>query len=196
MVRGHRPAFCPCVLMPNPFPRPVHPRAFLARASRILSVGAIVAVASVAAHAQALPPGVHLGMTAQELQAALPTAEPVSRPQRLSGGLVGSWRGESAPIAGLMFKPTFYFAGGQLKRVEYDASAQGQPDGGEGAFSALLQWGRGIYGTELAALDPGSTYVSWSSGELDVVLQRTGDAHRANLRLIYKQRQLRDGSEL
>jgi len=182
--------------MPNPFLRLLRSRAFLASASRILCIGAFVGAASVAAHAQALPPGVHLGMTAQELQAALPSAEPVSRPQRLSGGLVGSWHGEPTPIAGLMFKPTFYFAGGQLKRVEYDASAQGLPDGGEGAFLALLQWGRGVYGTELAAIDPGSAYVSWSSGELDVILQRTGDAHRANLRLIYKQRQLRDGSEL
>jgi len=182
--------------MPSPFLHLLYRRAFLAAASRMLSVGTFLAVASVAAHAQALPPGVHLGMTAQELQAALPSAEPVSRPQRLSGGLVGSWRGELAPIAGLMFKPTFYFADARLKRVEYDASAQGLPDGGEAAFSSLLQWGRGVYGNELAALDPGSTYVSWSSGELDVVLQRTGDAHRANLRLIYKQRQLRDASEL
>ena len=159
-------------------------------------VGAFVAMASAATHAQALPPGVQLGMTAQELQVALPAAEPVSRPQRLSGGLLGSWRGEPAPIAGLMFKPTFYFADGQLRRVEYDASAQSLPDGGEAAFSALLQWGRGAFGNELAALDPGSTSVAWSSGELNVILQRTGDAHRANLRLIYKQRQLRDASEL
>ncbi|MEJ8811500.1 hypothetical protein WKW77_10525 [Variovorax ureilyticus] len=171
-------------------------RASLARASRILSVGALVGATSVAAHAQALPPGVHLGMTAQELQAALPTAEPVSRPQRLSGGLLGSWRGEPAPIDGLMFKPTYYFAGGELRRIEYDASTQGLPDGGETAFSTLLKWGRSEFGNELAALDPGSTYVSWSSGELDVILQRTGDARRANLRLIYKQRQLRDASEL
>lgn len=182
--------------MPSRFLRLLHLSACLAPASRALSVGALVGVASVAAHAQALPPGVHLGMTAQELQAALPAAEPVSRPQRLSGGLFGSWRGEAAPIAGLAFKPTFYFAGGQLKRVEYDASTQGLPDGGEAAFSSLLQWGRGAFGNELAALDPGSTYVSWSTGELDVILQRTGDARRANLRLIYKQRQLRDASEL
>jgi len=171
-------------------------RALLARTGGILSVGAFVGVTSVAANAQALPPGVHMGMTTQELQAAQPTAEPVSRPQRLSGGLLGSWRGDPAPIAGLMFKPTYYFASGQLKRVEYDASAQGQPDGGEAAFSSLLQWGRGAFGNELAALDPGSAYVSWSSGDLDVVLQRTGDARRANLRLIYKQLQLRDASEL
>lgn len=166
------------------------------RTRRMLSVGAFVGVASVAAHSQSLPPGIHLGMTAQELQAALPAAEPVSRPQRLSGGLLGSWRGEPAPIAGLMFKLTFYFADARLKRVEYDASAQGLPDGGEAAFSALLKWGRGEFGNELTALDPGSTNVSWSSGEFDVLLQRTGDVHRASLRLIYKQRQLRDGSEL
>ncbi|SEA67840.1 hypothetical protein [Variovorax sp. YR216] len=161
-----------------------------------LSVGALVGAASLAAHAQSLPPGVHLGMTAQELQAALPAAEPVPRPQRLSGGLLGSWRGEPATIGGLMFKPTYYFAGGELRRIEYDASTQGVPDGGEAAFSSLLQWGRAAFGNELAALDPGSTYVSWSSGELDVLLQRTGDARRASLRLIYKQRQLRDASEL
>jgi len=137
-----------------------------------------------------------MGMTAQELHAALPSAETVSRPQRLSGGLLGSWRGEPAPIAGLMFKPTYYFAGGELKRVEYDASAPGQPDGADAAFAALLRWGRDNFGAELAALDPGSTYVSWSSGDLDVILQRTGDVHRANLRLIYKQRQLRDASGL
>ncbi|MBO9650968.1 MAG: hypothetical protein J7605_20875 [Variovorax sp.] len=172
--------------MPSLFLRRLHP----------LFVGGLIGVASVAAHAQALPPGVHMGMTAQELQATLPSAEPVSRPQRLAGGLLGSWRGEPAPIGGLMFKPTYYFAGGQLRRVEYDASAQGQPDGGEAAFSALLKWGRDNFGTELAALDPGSTYVSWSSGDLDVILQRTGDVHRASLRLIYKQRQLRDASEL
>lgn len=179
-----------------PFPRLFHSLASLGGGSRILSLGAFAVATSIAAHAQALPPAVHMGMTAQELQAALPTTEPVPHPQRLSGGLLGSWRGERAPIAGLMFKPTYYFAAGRLKRIEYDATAQGLPDGGEAAFSALLQWGRDAFGNELAALDPGSTYVSWSSSDLDVILQRTGDARRANLRLIYKQRVLRDASEL
>ncbi|MBO9516026.1 MAG: hypothetical protein J7549_18065 [Variovorax sp.] len=170
-------------------------RALRARASRLLAAGAF-ACAAAAVHAQALPPDVHLGMTAQELQAALPSVERVPRPARLSGGLLGSWRGEPALMAGMMFKPTFYFAEGQLRRVEYEASAQGLTDGGEAAFSALLNWGRDAFGAELAAVDPGSASAAWSRGELDVVLQRTGDAHRANLRLIYKQRQLRDASEL
>jgi len=69
-------------------------------------------------------------------------------------------------------------------------------DGGGAAFAELLQWGRGAFGAELAANDPGSAYAAWSSGEMDVYVQRVGDPRRASVRLVYKQRQLRDGSEL
>jgi len=95
-----------------------------------------------------------------------------------------------------VFEPTFFFADAQLRRVEYAASAQGLPDGGGAAFAELLQWGRGAFGAELAANDPGSAYAAWSSGEMDVYVQRVGDPRRASVRLVYKQRQLRDGSEL
>lgn len=149
-----------------------------------------------AAHAQALPPGVRLGMTAAELQSTLPELERVQRPQRLSGGLLGSWRGAPVPMAGLMFEPVFFFAEAQLRRVEYLASAQAVPDGGAGAFAELVQWGRGAFGNELASNDPGSAYAAWVSGDTDVYLQRVSDPRRASVRLVYKARQLRDGSEL
>ncbi|WP_298702071.1 hypothetical protein [uncultured Variovorax sp.] len=148
-------------------------------------------------HAQALPPGVRLGMSAGELQAALPTAERVQRPQRLSGGLVGNWRAAPVEMAGLMFEPTFFFAASELRRVEYVASAQATPDGGTAAFAALVQWGRGAFGTELSSRDPGSAYAAWVSDDTDIyVQQQSGDPRRASVRLVYKMRQLRDGSEL
>ncbi|WP_295977029.1 hypothetical protein [uncultured Variovorax sp.] len=161
----------------------------LALSATLLAAGAV--------HAQALPPGVRLGMSAEELKAAVPAAERVQRPQRLGGGLVGSWRAAPVEMAGLLFEPTFFFAGSQLRRVEYVASAQAAPDAGAAAFAALVQWGRSMFGNELSSRDPGSAYAAWVSNDTDVyVQQHSGDPGRASVRLVYKARQLRDGSEL
>jgi hypothetical protein len=162
---------------------------------RALAASALLFAAG-ALHAQALPPGVRLGMTADELHAALPAAERVQRPQRMTGGLLGSWRAAPVQMAGLLFEPTFYFAASQLQRVEYVATAQGEADNGAAAFSALVQWGRAAFGNELASRDPGSAYAAWVSNDTDVYVQQVSDPRRASVRLVYKARQLRDGSEL
>ncbi|MDH6166526.1 hypothetical protein M2282_001673 [Variovorax boronicumulans] len=162
---------------------------------RALAAGAILFAAG-ALHAQALPPGVRLGMTADELQAALPAAERVHRPQRLAGGLLGSWRAAPVEMAGLVFEPTFFFAASELRRVEYVATAQAVPDNGASAFGQIVQWGRGVFGDELASRDPGSAYAAWTNGDTDVYVQQVSDPRRASVRLVYKARQLRDGSEL
>lgn len=149
-----------------------------------------------AACAQSLPPGVRLGMTADELQGALPDAERVARPQRLAGGLAGSWRGAPMQVAGLPFEPTFFFAGGALQRIEYLAAAQTAPDAGAAAFAELVNWGRERFGRELGSNDPGSAYAAWTQGDTDVYVQHTLDPRRASVRLVYKARQLKDGSQL
>ncbi|MET3496736.1 hypothetical protein ABIC90_003801 [Variovorax boronicumulans] len=161
---------------------------------RALAAGAVFATGAV--HAQALPPGVRLGMTVDELQAALPAAQRVQRPQRLAGGLLGSWRAAPVEMAGLVFEPTFFFAAAQLRRVEYLAAAEASPDSGASAFGQLVQWGRGAFGNEIASRDLGSAYAAWTSGDADVYVQQVSDPHRASVRLVYKARQLRDGSEL
>ena len=161
---------------------------------RALAASAIFATGAL--HAQALPPGVRLGMTADELQAALPAAQRVQRPQRLTGGLLGSWRSAPVEMVGLSFEPTFFFAASELRRVEFVATAQAVPDSGAAAFGQLVQWGRGVFGNELASRDPGSAYAAWTSGDADVYVQQVGDPRRASVRLVYKVRQLRDGSEL
>ncbi|WP_307690506.1 hypothetical protein [Variovorax ginsengisoli] len=151
------------------------------------------------AHAQALPAGVRLGMSAEELRSALPDVERVARPQRLAGGLAGTWRAAPVALAGLPFDLTFFFADGQLQRIEYAAAAQPvqtEPDRGAAAFAQLLDWGRATFGPEVGARDPGSAYAAWVAGDADVYLQRTDGARGASVRLVYKLRQLKDGSAL
>ncbi|MDM0123258.1 hypothetical protein [Variovorax arabinosiphilus] len=135
-------------------------------------------------------------MSPAELQAALPDAQRVARPQRLAGGLAGTWRGASTAIAGLTFEPTFYFAGTELRRVEWLADAGALPDHGASAFDALLGWGRGRFGNELASRDPGTRYAAWVAGDTDVYAQLVNGERGASVRLVYKVRQLKDASEL
>lgn len=135
-------------------------------------------------------------MSPAELQAALPDAQRVARPQRLAGGLAGTFRGASTAIAGLDFEPTFYFAGAELRRVEWLAVADAQPDHGAAAFDELLAWGRGRFGNELASRDPGSRYAAWVAGDTDVYAQLVDGGRGASVRLVYKARQLKDASEL
>ncbi|WP_256353882.1 hypothetical protein [Variovorax sp. dw_308] len=156
----------------------------------------IFLAATGAAHAQALPAGVRLGMTAAELQAVLPTLERVPRPQRLAGGLAGAWHGAPGLVSGLPLETTWYFGGAQLKRVEFTANAQDRADLGADAFNEIVAWGRGAFGPELASRDSGSEIASWVDGGMDVYVQRVGDAHRASVRLVYKARVLKDGAEL
>lgn len=146
--------------------------------------------------AQALPAGVRLGMSADELQAALPGVEHVPRPQRLAGGLAGNWRAGPTRMAGLSFDPVFFFAGDQLRRVEWVAAAGSEPDLGAAAFAEIVAWGRRSFGPELGSNDPGSASAAWVQGDCDIYAQRVGDPRHASVRLVYKARQLKDASEL
>lgn len=164
---------------------------------RFLSFSFVAYGLAGALHAQELPPGVALGMTPAALRAAVPTVERVARPVRIAGGLAGNWRGQPAQIAGLPFEPTFYFAGGELRRVEWVALPEAGGDRGTAAYAELLGWGRSRFGTEMASRDPGSELASWVAGDADVYAQRIDDVRRApSVRLVYKLRQLKDGSQL
>lgn len=150
-----------------------------------------------ALHAQALPPGVELGMRTEALRAAMPTIERVARPVRIAGGLSGTWRGEPVVLGGLPFEPTFYTYGGELRRVEWVAQPEADGDRGAAAYAELVGWGRARFGTELASRDPGSELASWVAGDADVYAQRVDDPRRAGaVRLVYKLRQVKDASQL
>ncbi len=153
-------------------------------------------LAVTALHAQALPAGVRFGMSAEELQAAQPGLERVQRPQRLAGGLAGTWHAAPTKLAGVFFEPVFFFAGGELRRVEWVAPTDALPDLGAAAFAEIVAWGRSSYGAELGSNDPGSAYAAWVQGDMDVYAQRTSDPRHASVRLVYKARQLKDASEL
>ena len=135
-------------------------------------------------------------MSADELRGAMPDVQRVARPPRLAGGLAGTWRGATTPIAGLAFEPTFFFAGNALQRVEWSTASDEVAGRGAGAYAELLTWGRARFGAETASRDPGSTYASWSTAETDVYLQRVDGADHAAVRLVYKIRRLKDASTL
>lgn len=143
------------------------------------------------AQAQDLPGAVQLGMTPQQLQQAEPGLQPVHRPVRLAGGLVGSWSGPPVALGGVAMAPTYFFAEGGLRRIEYLA-----PDADAQAYDALLAWGRRNWGQELASQGPEGAYATWSSDAMEVYLQRTGDARRPQLRLVIKAATGKDASEL
>jgi hypothetical protein len=150
-------------------------------------------VASLAsAQAQDLPGAVQLGMTPQQLRQVVPDLQPVHRPVRLAGGLVGSWTGPPAALAGVPMAPTYFFADGELRRIEYLASS----DADAQAYDALLAWGRKTWGPELASQGPEGAYATWNSDTTEVYLQRTGDARRPQLRLVIKAAAGKDASEL
>ena len=144
------------------------------------------------AHAQALPGGAQLGMTAQALREVVPSLQRVRRPVHMAGGLTGSWRGPVVDIAGVPFAPTFFFAEGELKRVEYLADDRAPANG----YESLLAWGRYTWGPELASQGSEASYATWTSGQVQAYLQQAGGAQRAQLRLVVKLLAARDASEL
>lgn len=177
------------------------PGAASMRLACALLAAALCAGAAMPASAQSLPPGVRIGMEADRLRVVVPDLTRVARPARLSGGLVGVWRGDVVDLAGQRFEPTFFVAGGQLRRVEYAAVTTAADDHGAAAFAALLDWGRRAWGGERLARDTGglqtSEMASWTVGDdLDVYLQLAQAPRQASVRLVYKLRQVKDASEL
>lgn len=148
--------------------------------------------ASIAGAAETpLPGGGVLGMSVPQLQEAQPALKRVPHPARMAGGLVGMWSAAAVPVAGLALVPTYYFAEGQLRRVEYLAAT-----GGPAAFDALLSWARAAWGAELAQAAPEGAYASWATDDVDAYLQLAGNTAGAQVRLVIKQRVLKDAGEL
>lgn len=140
--------------------------------------------------AQPLPPGVQLGVGVDELRQALPSAERVRRPERLAGGLAGNWRLDHGAVAGLPGSQVFFFAGGQLRRVEFTVDAAS-----DAAFEQLLAWGRQHYGPERPAQDAVSRYAAWSTADTDIYL-RLLTSSRPGLSLVISARPPRDDRAL
>lgn len=156
---------------------------------------AMTVLVSLPANAQQLPAGVHFGMDVDDLRTALPAAEVVRRPERLAGGLAGTWRLADAPFAGLAGSQVFFFTAGQLRRVEFQADTSARPDGGAAAFERLLAWGREHYGPEHPAQDAVSRIAAWSDAEQDLYL-RLATLPRPGLKLVFSARPPRDDRQL
>ena len=136
-----------------------------------------------------------LGMTAGELASRLPPTQAVRPSRRLSSGAVGSLRVPDALYEGLHFEQTLYMAHQKLQQTDL-VMASPAPD----QVMALLQSLRRQLGAELASSystpDAVIDTATWVSGDADVMLFYSALPERPSVRLVIRQRQLRNAGEL
>ncbi len=148
------------------------------------------------AHAQAVLDNIPLlGLDAGQLASRLPALQAVRAPRRLSSGAVGSLRVPDAQYGGLHFEQTLYLAHQKLQQTELVMAAPAPAE-----VAALAGSLRAQLGAELASSfsTPGGLVetASWVSGDADITLFHAVPPARPGVRLVIKQRQLRDASEL
>lgn len=145
-----------------------------------------------------------LGMGREQVAAALPDAQPVRAPRRLSSGALGSLRVADVLCEDAHFEQTLYFNHQKLAQMELvllnPASGPGSEEAMAQVHEALLQSLRTRLGPELAAFGaaPGAIAdtASWVSADADVMLFRSGRPGHPSLRIVIRQRQLVDAGEL
>jgi hypothetical protein len=175
--------------------------------SRCRPAGLLAAVAALAALAaapsgalaQTLPPGVHLGMTADELQAAGLDLQRVRRPERMPGGALGVWS-QAGQVGDddMSFDVTYFMRGPVLDRVELVMTSA--REGVAASYERVVGVLRGQFGAELRSRSPAGTAVdetaSWAAEGEDVAVYMTGAKDAAKVRVIYKRRTVKDASTL
>jgi hypothetical protein len=167
---------------------------FITASSFAWAIAASISAAVPSAlRAQEMPAGVVLGMSVDELRRAIPQLEQVRRPQRMAGGLVGTWHSLAVQVLGLSGEQVFFFAHERLERVEFVGGTR-DDSSNLAAFDRIVAWGRGVFGQEIAADDAGARYAEWTSGETEVYAQYGGS--HAGVRLVYKLRLEPDASQL
>lgn len=167
---------------------------FLRRRFSVLLTGLVVVCAS--ASSQTLSANTDLlGMRHEQLQGSLAGAEPVHAAHKLSSGAIGSLRVPDMLLQGMHFEQTFYFLHQKLTQMEL---VHVNPD--PTAYTDLVQSLRVQLGPELASSvttpDTVMETASWVKGDADVMLFLSGKPGHTGLRLVIRQRQLLDASEL
>jgi len=145
-----------------------------------------------------------LGMTRQQMEPALVGALPVRLPRRLSSGALGSLRLPDVLCEGAHFEQTLFFAHQKLEQMDLVLLNPGSGSGSEDAVTkiqaSLLQSLRAELGPELASFGSSpeamADTASWVSAGTDVMLFRSGTPDHPALRVVIRQRQLVDASEL
>lgn len=161
-----------------------------------------------AAQAHTPWPNADFGSTEAELRGVLPGLERNTRPPLGPRGERGLWMLPDAQLAGLPFQTTFYFKAGRLHRVEQvhvgpAPACQVSPTAGTSPtdVSAWLSTMRERYGAETGAND--SLYggmsrqsAAWVDGDTDITADWSAGSSGCTIRVAYKPRVLKDGSEL
>ena len=148
-----------------------------------------------------------LGRSRQQLASALLDAHPVRSPRRLSSGALGTLRMADVLYEGAHFEQTLFFGHQKLEQTDLVLLSSG-PGAGLGSdaaataaiYASLVQSLRSELGPELGSSGtaPGTVTntASWVSASADVILFCAGKPDHPSLRVVIKQRQLADASEL
>jgi len=145
-----------------------------------------------------------LGMTRQQMEPALVGALPVRLPRRLSSGALGSLRVPDVLCEGAHFEQTLFFTHQKLEQMDLVLLNPGSGSSSEDTVTktqaSLLQSLRAELGPELASFasspEAMADMASWVSASADVMLFRSGKPDHPTLRVVIKQRQRVDASEL
>jgi hypothetical protein len=145
---------------------------------------------------------VNQGMTEAELQAALPAVQPLRRAIPGPHGLRGLWALPHTPVAGIPFDTTFYFRDRRLQQVE-QLYINTQPTcDARASYAALVNELSARYGKQLTANDSAAGGAgmnissTWVTGDTDVVASIAESAARCSIRLIYRERVVKDADAL
>lgn len=136
-----------------------------------------------------------LGMRHEQVQRSFADAQTVHAPRRLSSGAVGSLRVSDMLFQSMHFEETFYFLHEKLTQMEL-VTVSPSPT----AYAELVQSLRAQLGPELASsastLNTVMDTASWVRDDADVMLFLSGKPGHTGMRLVIRQRQLMDASEL
>jgi hypothetical protein len=160
--------------------------------------GMAFCLASAGVSAQSLPPGVHVGMTVAELQAAGFDLQRVKRPERMATGARGLWQQAVPGDGGTAFELTYFIRGTIVDRV--DVALTESPETPAAAFERMVGTLRATYGAELRSRQSAGSDInetaSWNTDDVDIAAYLVGHAGAEKIHIVYRRRELKDGSTL
>lgn len=129
-----------------------------------------------------------LGASPDEVMQALPDAQRARPARRLASGAVAQLRQSGVHYAGLNFDETLYFLEHKLVEIEL-VERSPTTENGFAMLASELESGLG------APLEAGDT-AFWRSGDADIALYRLFKAGQSTVRMVIRQHQERDASQL
>ena len=142
-----------------------------------------------------------LGVSESDLLLAFDSAQKLRKPSLGPHGLRGLWVLLDTQISGLPFVTTFYMRDKLVQRIEQYWATTERLCANRPSLSNLLLDMKEKYGTGLSSSDfgEGDTQLQstvWEAGTVDVLMHQSLSPSQCSIRVIYKEHETKDASEL